>query len=188
MSGNVILYENEGYGGKQKSLDGDCTELRELEEFSDGARSVILKENAKKWLVFTKVNFHGAEVALEPDRRYTSLDSMGLGNPIKSMRIFPAPKTGAIILFEDEAYGGSSQEMMNEGSEDLTKNFSTGVRSAMVDEQSEKWQVFAEVNYQGAKVLLEPGRNYTSLDAMGLGSAVKSLKKFDSNKRDEHEK
>ena len=77
---------------------------------------------------------------------------------------------------------------MNEGSEDLTKNFSTGVRSAMVDEQSEKWQVFAEVNYQGAKVLLEPGRNYTSLDAMGLGSAVKSLKKFDSNKRDEHEK
>ncbi|XP_068669913.1 uncharacterized protein [Montipora foliosa] len=171
MSGNVILYENEGYGGKQKSLDGDCTELRNLEEFSDGARSVILKENAKKWLVFTKVNFHGAEVALEPDRRYTSLDSMGLGNPIKSMRIFPAPK-----------------EMMNEGSEDLTKNFSTGVRSAMVDEQSEKWQVFAEVNYQGAKVLLEPGRNYTSLDSMGLGSAVKSLKKFDSNKRDEHEK
>ena len=51
----------------------------------------------------------------------------------------------------------------------------------MVDEQSEKWQVFAEVNYQGAKVLLEPGRTYTSLNAMGLGSAVKSLKKFDSN-------
>ena len=70
---------------------------------------------------------------------------------------------------------------MTEGCENLTKIFPTGVRSAMVDEQSEKWQVFAEVNYQGAKVLLEPGRTYTSLNAMGLGSAVKSLKKFDSN-------
>lgn len=69
-------------------MDGDCIELWEFEEFFDGVCLVILKENVKKWLVFIKVNFYGVEVVLEFDWWYISLDFMGLGNFIKSMRIF----------------------------------------------------------------------------------------------------
>ena len=51
-----------------------------------------MHENAKKWQVFTKVGYHGAKVFLDPGRRYASLDAMGLANPVKSMRRFPAEK------------------------------------------------------------------------------------------------
>lgn len=54
-----------------------------------GVNSVVINENAKKWQVFTKVGYHGAIDILEPGRRYTSLDTMGLGNPVKSLRKIP---------------------------------------------------------------------------------------------------
>lgn len=47
-----------------------------------------------------------------------------------------------------------------------------------------KWQVFTQVGYQGVSVTLYPGRHYTSLDAMGLGSPVKSMKRFSGDNTD----
>lgn len=51
-----------------------------------------MKENAKKWQVFTEVGYHGAKVTLDPGRCYTSLDAMGLGNTVKSVRRLAAQK------------------------------------------------------------------------------------------------
>ena len=51
-----------------------------------------MKENAKKLEVFTEKGYHGAKVTLVPGRRYTSLDAMGLGNSVKSIRRFAAEK------------------------------------------------------------------------------------------------
>ena len=51
-----------------------------------------MMENAKKLEVFTEKSYHGAKVTLDPGRRYTSLNAMGLENPVKSMRKFPAEK------------------------------------------------------------------------------------------------
>ena len=34
-------------------------------DFPNGVKSVIMNENNKKWLVFTKVSYHGAKVTLE---------------------------------------------------------------------------------------------------------------------------
>ena len=56
--------------------------------FPKGVSSIILKENAKKWQVFTKVGYNGAHVTLQPGRRYSSLDDIGLENPIISLRTF----------------------------------------------------------------------------------------------------
>lgn len=56
--------------------------------FPKGVSSIILKENAKKWQVFTKKGYNGAHVTLQPGRRYSSLDDIGLENPIISLRTF----------------------------------------------------------------------------------------------------
>ena len=52
------------------------------------------------------------------------------------------------------------------------------------EETAKKWQVFTQVRYQGVMVALEPGRHYSSLDAMSLGSPVKSMKRFSGNDAD----
>ena len=44
--------------------------------------------------------------------------------------------------------------------------------------------MFIQVRYQGVSVTLVPGRRYTSLDAMGLGSPVKSMRRFSGNNAD----
>lgn len=51
-------------------------------------QSIVLKEIAPKMQVFTRVGYHGAHVILEPGRRYSSLDAMGLENPVMSLRKF----------------------------------------------------------------------------------------------------
>ncbi|KAJ7378927.1 hypothetical protein OS493_019622 [Desmophyllum pertusum] len=85
----VLLFEDEGYGGKVKELNDESQDQPDLtNEFTSGVSSIVLKENAKKWQVFTRVNYQGAKVTLEPGRRYTSPDAMGLDNPVQSMKRF----------------------------------------------------------------------------------------------------
>ena len=70
---------------------------------------------------------------------------------------------------------------LNKGSPDcdnLTNDFPNGARSIVVEETAKKWQVFTQVRYQGVSATLEPGRHYSSLDAMGLGIPVNSMKRF----------
>ena len=73
-------------------LPEDSKEFSKLKDFPDGVKSAVFKGNAEKWQVFTQVGYHGAKVILEPGRRYTSLDAMGLENPVKSMRRFIVTK------------------------------------------------------------------------------------------------
>lgn len=53
-------------------------------------------------------------------------------------------------------------------------------------ENAEKRQVFTQMSYQGANTILMPGRHYTSLDAMGLGNPVQSMKRFSAVGHDDH--
>ena len=62
-------------------------------DLPNGAHSIVLKENAEKMQVFTKVGFNGAHVTLQPGRRYSSLDAMGLVNPVVSLRMFNKVKS-----------------------------------------------------------------------------------------------
>jgi len=56
-------------------------------DLPNGAHSIVLKENAEKMQVFTKVGFNGAQVTLHPGRRYSSLDAMN-GLETKISRTF----------------------------------------------------------------------------------------------------
>ena len=68
--------------------------------------------------------------------------------------------------------------------ESLTSDFPNGVSSIVVEETAKKWQVFTQVGYRGVSAPLEPGRHYSSLDAMGLGIPVKSMKRFAGDNTD----
>lgn len=63
-------------------------------------KSIIINtsENATKWQVFTEKNWHGATVMLREGRRYATLDAMGLGNLVKSVRKFAAGQTVRFIF------------------------------------------------------------------------------------------
>ncbi|KAJ7378928.1 hypothetical protein OS493_019623 [Desmophyllum pertusum] len=192
----VLLFEDEGYGGKIKELNEESSDQPNLtNEVTSGVSSIVLKENAKKWQVFTHVNYHGAKVILQPGRRYTSPDAMGLDNPVQSMRRFQTMTPGLTVsLFEDEGYGGPVKELNDESQDqpNLTNEFTNGVSSIVMKEKAKKWQVCTDVNYQGVKVILQPGRRYTSRDAMGLDNPVQSMKRFqetgDVKESDEDEK
>ena len=69
-------------------------------------------------------------------------------------------------------------------SENLLSDFPNGAKSIIVEQTAMKWQVFTQVGYQGVSVTLVPGRRYTSLDAMGLGISVKSMKRFSGDNTD----
>lgn len=57
-------------------------------------------------------------------------------------------------------------------------NFPDGVKSIIFLENAKEWQVFTSLGYHGAKVILQPGRRYRDLDAMGLVNPVKSMRRF----------
>lgn len=58
----------------------------------EGARSIALKENAELWQAFTEVEYDGDKVNLEPGRCYSTLGSMGLKTPVKSMKKLKKPE------------------------------------------------------------------------------------------------
>lgn len=51
-----------------------------------------MKNHPERWQVFTEVQFGGATVTLDPDRRYKDLDQLGLQYPVKSFRKAPTAK------------------------------------------------------------------------------------------------
>ncbi|XP_073252314.1 development-specific protein S-like isoform X1 [Porites lutea] len=174
-SATLVLYENEDYGGRALELGKNSAESADLtENLPNGVHSIVLKENAEKMQVFTKISFHGAHVTLHPGRRYSSLDAMGLVNPVVSLRIFNKP--GVVQVYEDEEYAGKVLEL-HENAPDLTNTFSRGARSIVLKENAQKWQVCSQVEYEGAHVILEPGRRYSSLCVMGLVNPVMSMRK-----------
>ena len=86
----VFLWQSLKSSLKLQELRDDCNNL--TSEFPNGVSSIILKENATKWQVFTQLGYHGAKVSLDPGRRYKNLDDMGLGNTVKSIRRFVPEK------------------------------------------------------------------------------------------------
>ena len=71
-----------------------------LQEFSEecndvtrylpkGASSIVVFKDSDAWQVFTELSFRGATANLESDRKYKSLEEMGLTGPVKSFRKAP---------------------------------------------------------------------------------------------------
>ena len=91
--------------------------------------SITSEENATRCQVFTQVGYQGASVTLKPGRRYLTLDAMGLGNPVMSLRkfykvisdrfiklpvikwlsiFFFSKQSAPLALYQDEEYAGKA--------------------------------------------------------------------------------
>ena len=67
--------------------------------------------------------------------------------------------------------------MFSESCEDLTTHLPDGASSVIMREGTTVWQVFTEVQYEGATVKLQPGKQYENLEEMGLQEPVKSFRR-----------
>ena len=64
-----------------------------------------------------------------------------------------------------------------ESCNDVTTSLPKGASSIVVARDTEDWQVFTEVSFRGATVILQPGKKYKSPNEMGLQESVKSFRK-----------
>lgn len=88
MSSTILkLFEERNFGGTSKEFSEECNDVTNY--LPKGASSIVVFKDSDAWQVFTEVSFRGATVNLEPDRKYKSLEEMGLTGPVKSFRRAP---------------------------------------------------------------------------------------------------
>jgi uncharacterized protein YcfJ len=78
-----------------------------------------------------------------------------------------------ITFFESESYAGRT--FTAQYSVDNFREYGFNDRSSSVVVLGERWEVCADVRFQGRCVVLRPGR-YPSLDTMGLGDRISSAR------------
>lgn len=86
-----------------------------------------------------------------------------------------------VTLYEDENFGGDSKPDITTDQPDLTQspiNLTDGASSMKIGSNASKWDVFTEVNYHGVRKTLYPGKNYKTVQSMGLASPVYSMRKM----------
>lgn len=71
----------------------------------------------------------------------------------------------------------TSLQKFSEECADLKNKLPEGASSIAVPTGDVTWQAFTDIIYQGASVILEPGRKYESPEKMGLTKPVKSFRK-----------
>ncbi len=102
----VTFYEREGYGGRSFSSTRPIENFRR-NGFRAGAASAVV--SGDRWEVCDERRFAGRCVVLRQGR-YRSLDAMGLGGPIVSMRSVPRS-----VQIDDRRYARSPPENADDG-------------------------------------------------------------------------
>ncbi|XP_022809135.1 gamma-crystallin M1-like [Stylophora pistillata] len=80
-----------------------------------------------------------------------------------------------IQVYENPELGGRKKEF-SASCEDLTKYLPKGAASILVPQNSEPWQIFTDVQFEGEVEILYPG-DYETLNEIGLKSPVRSFRK-----------
>lgn len=88
MSSTILkLFEERNFGGTSKEFSEECNDVTRY--LPKGASSIVVFKDSDAWQVFTELSFRGATANLESDRKYKSLEEMGLTGPVKSFRKAP---------------------------------------------------------------------------------------------------
>lgn len=80
--GEIVLYGREGFDGRSLTVNGTTPDLR-ARRFNDRASSAVVYSG--RWEVCSEAGFRGQCVLLRPGR-YPTLDSLGIGDQISSIR------------------------------------------------------------------------------------------------------
>jgi len=84
-------------------------------------------------------------------------------------------KTG-LKLFESSSFRGKIQ-IFDAECKDVTKILPDGASSIVVPKDTEAWQVFTAVSFEGNTATLSPGTKYECPTDMHLNDPVKSFRK-----------
>lgn len=77
----------------------------------------------------------------------------------------------------DSLFSFSFLQMLDVDCTDVTKILPDGASSIVVPKDTEAWQVFTAVSFQGATATLLPGKKYEFPSDMHLKDPVKSFRK-----------
>ncbi len=163
LAGEIILYENPGFQGRQMTLRGTTPDL-DRTQFNDRAESIIVRDGV--WEVCTDARFSGQCVRLQPGE-YPSLDG-SLNKRISSAREIaqaapPPPVAGPgyggparAVLFEGEGFRGRSFELQRDVVRNLDRtNFND--RAASLRVYSGYWIFCSDANFEGDCRTFGPG-------------------------------
>lgn len=162
LAGEIILYENPGFQGRQMTLRGTTPDL-DRTQFNDRAESIIVRDGV--WEVCTDARFSGQCVRLQPGE-YPSLDG-SLNKRISSAREIaqaaPPPVAGPgyggparAVLFEGEGFRGRSFELQRDVVRNLDRT-DFNDRAASLRVYSGYWIFCSDANFEGDCRTFGPG-------------------------------
>ena len=162
LAGEIILYENPGFQGRQMTLRGTTPDL-DRTQFNDRAESIIVRDGV--WEICTDARFSGQCVRLQPGE-YPSLDG-SLNKRISSAREIaqaaPPPVAGPgyggparAVLFEGEGFRGRSFELQRDVVRNLDRT-DFNDRAASLRVYSGYWIFCSDANFEGDCRTFGPG-------------------------------
>jgi uncharacterized protein YcfJ len=184
----VTFYAQEGFQGRSFSTQHEVRDLSRF-GFNDRAASAVVARD--RWEVCEDVRFGGRCIVLRPGR-YASLESMGLGEGISSVRTVnrsvaidnsrfaPAPVVAHVVFYENEGFAGRTFTAERQVENFANMGFNDRASSVVV--VGDRWEVCDDSRFRGRCVVLRPGR-YASLSAMGLDNRVSSVRAVSRNAR-----
>jgi hypothetical protein len=177
QAGEITLYENAGFGGRNVTLRAYTANVGEV-GFNDRASSLVVLSG--RWQVCADASFGGYCATLVPGE-YRSLDAK-LNNRISSAREVGATPAdagnygdyarGSIELFGQPEHRGRSIRLDRDTSDLRTGGFNDRAASVVVHTGS--WELCSDAAYGGTCRIYAPGR-YESL-GYGMGKAISSAR------------
>jgi uncharacterized protein YcfJ len=185
-TGQIALFEDEGFRGRTFTTDRPVTDFRSS-GFNDRALSARITDG--RWEVCDGVRFSGRCMVLRRGD-YPSLAAMGLNDRVSSVRAvvrgaradearpvpLPAPVAMAPVqleLYENDGFQGRTY-VANMPMADL-RGTGFNDRASSVVVSGARWEACEDANFGGRCVVLVPGR-YPSLTAMGLNDRISSIR------------
>ncbi len=161
----IVLYQGDNYSGPRYSATGSVQDLARV-GFNDRASSATIRGGS--WQLCTDAFFRGQCVTLAPGD-YPSLNAMGIGNQVSSLREVgwnggggaPGggggyPAGGSITLYESPGLSGRTYTLNRDQSNFGNTGFNDRASSAVVSGGT--WQLCSDADFAGSCNVFGPGR------------------------------
>ena len=168
QAGEIVMYENPGFKGREIVVRGDMPNIRAA-GMSNRNASVLVRSGT--WEVCAEPNFRGFCAKLQPNE-YRSLDTRfnerissarQIGGPVADAGPDMRRPGGSIEIFSRAGYRGRSI-MLDHNSPDLNAvRFNDRASSLVVRRGT--WQLCSDDGYRGTCEVFQPGR-YSDLGAL----------------------
>ncbi len=181
---DVTFYERENFRGRSFTTDRPVGSFERF-GFNDRASSAIVRGDPVE--VCDAVRFSGRCAVLRPGS-YPSLAAMGLNDRVSSVREAarnaPPPVANSsapqITFYERENFRGRTFTTDKQVGNLERFGFNDRASSAVV--LGDRWEVCEDARFNGRCRVLRPG-SYPSLEAMGMGRSISSVREVDRNAR-----